>query len=638
MKARAAGLVALAALFGAAAAGAQNPTPPRKPFPVPRPAPADTARAPAPDTGTARGVQPADATGRAAPADTGRARRDTVPVPDSLSPDTFRTQLPRLGAPPGPLPAAGRVVFDRDALWYSGALTLGELLQRIPGVFLARAGWFGRPEVVHYAGQGASSVQVFWDGFAMDPIGRDSAGLNLGQIDLGLLQRVEVEVLPTGLRVYLFSDGQTIRRARTETSFAAGDASTNTYRIRYLNRWKDGAGLGLGVDFLGTASGRSDAGHTSDLTLWAKGSWVPTPRYGVEYQLISASTDYQAFQATSAAGSAFDIGDPKSHRTDAFVRGFVASRDDGMGLRLDALVGSTSYTDSIAALSRDELQGAAIVAYRAEHWSSELTARVRDNSTPFEVQWRGAVSPLAAVTASLTADEQLLTGSRHSRDLAAGLEWHPWRALTLHGAARYRDAVASPAVVADTAQRVTDLTAGITLSSGFADLDASFTRHGGYAAPVYGTFDTVVPAYPSLPVRTATVSFALRPTRFFTLAGWYREPLDPVTSAYEPPHHSRISTTFRTRLLPVLRRNAFDFTAEVTAEAWSHGAAGVDGSGNPVRLPGAVVVEYRVQVKLVNAALFWTMRNALNEHYALVPGVQEQTPGQRYGIRWEFTN
>ncbi len=209
----------------------------------------------------------------------------------------------------------------------------------MPGVFLARAGWAGRPEVVHYAGQGASSVELYWDGFALDPIGRDSAGMDLSQISLGLLQRVEVEVLPTVLRVYLFSDGQPVRHARTETSFSTGDASTNAYRIRYLNRWKDGTGLGVGVEFLGTAAARADDGHSNSLTLWGKGSWVPSPRIGIEYQAVSTSLDRDGFQVTSAGGSQFTIGNPDSHRTDLFLRGFVASRDDGMGLRFDALAG-----------------------------------------------------------------------------------------------------------------------------------------------------------------------------------------------------------------------------------------------------------------------------------------------------------
>ena len=627
MTLRAGGLLLAAALLGAGAAGAQNPS--RKPLPAPA-APRDTTRA-AP-------AQPADTTRPAAPADTTKPRSDTVPVPDSLSPDTFRAQLPRLGAPAGPLPSGGRIVFDRDALWYSGAMSLGELLQQVPGVFLARAGWVGRPEVVHYAGQGASSVELYWDGYAFDPIGRDSAGMDLSLISLGLLQRVEVEVLPTVLRVYLFSDGQPVRHARTETSFSTGDASTNAYRIRYLNRWKDGTGLGVGVEFLGTAAARSDAGHSNNLTLWGKGSWAPSPRFGVEYQAISVSANRDSFQVTSVGGTPFAIPNPQSHRTDLFLRGFVASRDDGMGLRFDALAGSTTYTDATSAFNRDELQSAAILGWRAQHWSSDLTGRVRDTSVPFELQWRGDASPLAGLTASTSADWRSLIGGRRSLDLSAGLEFRPWRALALHGAARWRDAVAAPAVATDTVQRVTDVTGGVMLTSRLADLDVSYTRHGGYAPPVYGVFDTIVPAYPNLPVRTVTASFAFRPTLYFTLAGWVRQPLDPLTSAYEPPDHACVTATFRSRLLPILRRNAFDLTTEVAAESWSHGALGVDQTGAEVRLPGAVVFDARIEIRLVNAALFWTLRNARGEMYSVIPGVPMQTPGQRYGIRWEFTN
>jgi hypothetical protein len=360
------GLLLLAGVLAgsAAALGAQNPPQPRHP--------------PTPDS--ARAAQPApDST------HPGTARRDTVPLPDSLSPDSFRPQLPRLGAPPGPMPRSGRIVFDRDALWFSGALTLGELLAHVPGVFLVRAGWFGRAEVIHYAGQGATSVEVEWDGFALDPIGEDSTGADLSRITLGLLQRVEVEILPSQLKVYLFSDAQPVRKPRTETAFATGDASTNTYLIRYLNRWKNGTGLGLGVNWLGTSGVVQSPGRSSELTLWGKGSWVPTPQYGVEYQVLSVSVDRDSISLTDPAGAPFSLPHRKVHRTDVFLRGFVATRSDGMGLRFDALAGSTSYSDTAAALDRDALQGAAVLGYRAADWSSELTTRLRDTETPFEV-------------------------------------------------------------------------------------------------------------------------------------------------------------------------------------------------------------------------------------------------------------
>jgi hypothetical protein len=197
--------------------------------------------------------------------------------------------------------------------------------------------------------------------------------------------------------------------------------------------------------------------------------------------------------------------------------------------------------------------------------------------------------------------------------------------------------VAAPAVLTDTAQHVTDVTGGVAFTSRGADLDVSVARHGGYVAPLYGVFDSLVPAYPSLPVRTVTATFALRPTMYLSLSGWVRHPLDPASSAYEPPYHSRLWATFRSRLLPILRRNAFDFTAEVAMEGWSHGVLGADSTGAALRLPPGLVLDYRLEMRLLGAAIFWTFRNGRAEHYSLIPGVVAPQ-GQRYGVRWEFNN
>ncbi len=576
-------------------------------------------------------------------ADTSRvpAPRDTVPVPDSLSPDSFRPRLPPLGAPRGPLPKSGRWVFDRDALWFSGSFTLGDLLQQIPGVMLVREGWYGRQEVVHHAGQGAASVAVYLDGFALDPMGHDSTGFDLSLVELGLLDRVEVEVLPTRLNVYLFSDGQTVRRPRTETSFGTGDASTNTYLIRYLNRWKNGSGIGLGVSSFSTSGTVPAPGATNDLTLWAKGSWVPSPRFGIDYQLLSTSVSRDSFGVAgdgAVPGTPFGVGEEKVHRTDAFLRGYVASRADGMGLRFDALVGSTRLTDTSATLGQSELQAAGVASWRDEHWSLEATTRLRDRPTPLELELRAAGSPLAGVTVAGSLLRQSHLGGRHSTDAALMAELRPWPAIALHGSIRARRAVAEPLVTADTAQSTRDMDGGISLTTRPVELDLSVARHGIFVAPLYGGFGTAVAAYPSVAVRTATATIALRPTSYLTLSGWYRHPLDPLSSAYEPPHHARIQGTFRSRLLPILRRGAFDFIAQGTVESWSHGTFGLDSSGAEYRLPGAVVVDWRLELRLLGAAIYWTMRNSQAERSWLLPGLSLPRIKQRYGVRWEFTN
>lgn len=566
----------------------------------------------------------------------GTARRDSVLQADTLSADSFRTVLPTLGPPPGPLPRGGRIVFDEDALHFLGALSLGELLQHVPGVFLVRAGWFGQGETVAYAGQGAASVELFWDGLALDPLGEDSAGFDLGRFSLGLVRRVEVEVLPTALRVYLISDTQPVRRARTETSFATGDAQTNTYRIRYLNRWAAGTGLGLGVNWFGTNGPTTSPANVSELELWAKGTWTPTARVGVEYQLLRSSLQRQLLTREGAPSlPAVD-----AHRTDAFVRAYAASRDDGMGLRLDALLGSSSYGDSTGRLERREHQGAAILSYRAPRWSSELTTRLRDARTPLEVRLRGAWQPLGFLTLTAYAARWSHLGDRHSSEAGAAGELRLMRRLGLHGALRWRDRVAEPAVLdpPDTAQRVTDWSGGVSAGLSRLSLDVTLARHGFFAAPVYGTFAALLPRGTSIDVTTLTAAFALRPASYFTIAGWYRNPLDPIRAAFEPPHHSRIAARLESRMLTRLRRGVFDLVIEAGMEGWGDGVAGKDSTGNVLVLHGATTVDYLLEIRLVGAVLFWTLRNAAVERYDLLPAYELGRSLQRFGVRWEFTN
>jgi hypothetical protein len=582
-------------------------------------------------------AQPPGARGDSA-AGTARApgRPDSTTPPDSLSPDSFAAVLPPLGPPAGPLPQGTRLVYDREALLMAEVYTLGELLQRVPGVFLVRAGWYGLPEVVHFAGQGAGSVEVYWDGYALDPLSDDSAGLDVGRIAVGLFQRIEVEVLPTVVRVYLVSDTQPVRRARTETSFGTGDAATNTYRIRYLNRWAGGVGAALGVNWFGTSGQVSTPARSSDLTLWAKGTWAPTDRVGIEWQYVRYSLD-RAPLGTVLPGR-------RLWRSDSFFRAFAATRSDGMGFRFDALFGTSSAGDSSTAAPTSIAQGGAFAGYRSARWSVETGVRVRDTRIPLEIEARAAAMPLRMLTLEVSAVSRSLLGHRSSSELSAGAALRPLGPLQLHGAVRLRDAVAEPALLADTAQRVADWSAGLALLTRRLQLDVSLARHGAFAAPVYGSLAAAIPAGTALGLRTVTVAASYRPKPYLTVEGWYREPLVPSgaggagTAAYEPPHHTRVTATFRSKFLPTFRRGALDVLVQVAGEGWSDGVMGTGAGGTPIALDGHGTVDWLVELRLLGAVIYWSLGNSQVERYETVPGAPMARASQRYGVLWQFTN
>lgn len=136
------------------------------------------------------------------PADsTTAARADTTP------PDTLEHFLPVFAAAiaPGPVPRGARWRFNADSLVLSDITTLADLLGHIPGVYIARGGWFGAPEIAIYGGHGPISLEVYWDGVPYLPLGRDSVWLDPARVPLAPVETIDIEVLPSTLRVYLVS-------------------------------------------------------------------------------------------------------------------------------------------------------------------------------------------------------------------------------------------------------------------------------------------------------------------------------------------------------------------------------------------------------------------------------------------------
>ena len=85
-------------------------------------------------------------------------------------------RVPVMPAPgvSGPRPALTRIVFNRDSIEWGHASTVGDLLLQVPGVYLWRGGFLGRPEPVNYQGRGSTSVEYFLDGVPYRPAGVDS--------------------------------------------------------------------------------------------------------------------------------------------------------------------------------------------------------------------------------------------------------------------------------------------------------------------------------------------------------------------------------------------------------------------------------------------------------------------------------
>ena len=188
--------------------------------------------------------------------------------------------LPQLTAP-GPRPALTRLVFTRDSIeWMSGA-TVGDLLAQVPGVYLWRGGYTGRPEPVNFQGRGGTSAEYFLDGVPYVAEGVDSIGVDPALFSVSFLDRVEVERWPGLLRVHLFTRRQDRLAPRSRVAIARGDR-----RLRPV-RGRSRASISLRTRLRHspptTSTPRRRAAPSSSYSntqAWVQGSYIPSNRFG----------------------------------------------------------------------------------------------------------------------------------------------------------------------------------------------------------------------------------------------------------------------------------------------------------------------------------------------------------------------
>jgi len=246
----------------------------------------------------------------------------------------------------GPRPPTTRIVFNRDSIEWGNAATVGDLLGQIPGVYLWRGGFTGRPEPVNFEGRGSTSAEYYLDGLPYVPAGIDSVGVDPALFSLSLLDRIEVERWPGLLRVDLFTRRHDRLAPRSRLAIARGDRNFARYEGDLERRFPSGLGFSLAADYLSSPTASVTSSSYSNTQLWAQGGYVPSPRFGVQYQILRSRPTRRAFVISDpipndTIGPGF-----KGTRTDAQARLSLRSRDDGLGPGLDLVYGRTAWDGS----------------------------------------------------------------------------------------------------------------------------------------------------------------------------------------------------------------------------------------------------------------------------------------------------
>jgi hypothetical protein len=542
--------------------------------------------------------------------------------------------LPQL-APLGPRPALTRIVFTRDSIeWMSGA-TVGDLLSQVPGVYLWRGGFTGRPEPVSFEGRGATSAEYYLDGVPYVAQGVDSIAVDPALFSISFLDRVEVERWPGLLRIYLFTRRHDRLAPRSRVSIARGDRDFARYEADLERRFTSGLGFAGTGDYLSSPTASGTLSGYSNTQVWVQGSYIPSERFGLQYQIIRSRPKRRPYSVADAlATDTIGLG-YTAKRTDVQFRMSLRSRGGGTGPGLDLIYARSAWDG--AGIDQQTNQIGGYASLRRPTYSLGASGFHRTRWTPLDLRANLGLAPVVGFTASAEGVLQHHFGGRSSKyaSLAAGL--HPLRGVALTGTARLGDVVAAPSILTDTAQRIRDFEGQVGWDRERLGLQAGWARTSSFSPFAYADYLQVPFLAPATAVDWLTLSARVAPLRWLTIQSWYSDP-QKGTADGVPPTHSLTTATIRSKFLRQFPSGIFDLKLQFGMEAWGAGTIGRDSTGAPIELRGATFFKSLIEIQLQSFTLYWDRGNLSATKLGYVPGFRLPAYGSNFGVRWEFLN
>ena len=606
--------------------------------------PPDTSRRPRPPRDTTHTV-PIPARPDSIKPDTGRGVARGVPTDSAAAKkDTIKAPIAHAESPP--LADVGPAYrWDRAALFASGALTLADLLERVPGMTILRSGWINGPMSGAYLGD-VGRIRVFYDGVEQDPIDpRNGGSLDLTTIELWTLEDVAIERGADEVRVYLRSWRTQRTAASTRTDITTGDEDTNLYRGFYGKRFDRGQALQLAFQQYSTTNARFGGGG-DELSMLARVG-VARGRWSFDAFATRASrTRSGRFRLNGFA----PLSGIDSRYTNAYVRAAYGDPDQGAWAQLSAAslgflettphrAASTDPSgNTIGADSADtsRAEGQYVAAAGFTRWGMRLSATERLRA------FQGELSNDASARASF--ERRLLAlslfGERAGRDSA-------WRGEALARVRLLPFVAVAGAVSAVSFDAETNRPKSLSLR-GEADLRVGglwlgggvLARDSALLLPPRVLDSEFVPLYEgrqtgtfvSARGRIYKILFADAQAVRWDKAGFYR-----------PREQARSELFLRTDWKRRFPSGNFGFLLSAVHEYRGATFFPIADPDNPEGVlaefvPPNRVLSFLLEIRIVNATLTAQLRNALGEQYQLVPGYEMPRPTSIYGVRWEFWN
>ncbi|MGQ0813926.1 MAG: hypothetical protein ACT4O1_05620 [Gemmatimonadota bacterium] len=358
--------------------------------------------------------------------DTTQVAQDTTPgiLADSVRPIP---QLARYFLGPAHGFSSGVWVWDRSALMLEAPVTLGDLLDRIPGILTIRSGFYVQPEAATALGGTGNRLEVWLDGYVLDPLLESS--FDLAKLELANVESVRVERRPGMIRVHIETLMPADSRAYSLVEAAVGEPDANLFRGVFLIPKFFFGPLGLAIDRIDT-DGLQRTEPADQFSGWAKWSYIRSGS-GLQVEFRRTSTDRDP-----------DVPWPaKYQRDDLILRarlrlldGLVAEVFGGRSMLEIDTVTTTADNDSVPRVPEENIQWGARASFVSPRAWARGSFRVRDAEALASTQFDGAggiTFGLLAATAELTQSNWRAAGSASELTLRA--EAGPFRGFRVFG-------------------------------------------------------------------------------------------------------------------------------------------------------------------------------------------------------------
>jgi hypothetical protein len=622
------------------------------------------------------------------------SRRGAVPLPvktaaDSAKAkakaDTIKPPLARAEAPPILEIGAPRI-YDRTALFATGALTLSDLLGRVPGLTEFTTGWLGAPSAVASLGD-LRRVRIFLDGLELDPMDPRARGVApANDLPIHALEEVRIERSADEVRVYARSWRVDRTIPYTRADIATGDQNTNLYRAFLGRRFSHGEAFQLAAEQfntqpdralpssdglnlmlrVGTTYGPWSADLFAERSNRNRAPWVGSgnnadnvdtlpgaqtqrttayariangdPDRGRWFQLLASTNDYRLSQRASnsflsgtTTGDTTAVPDTTLSENQYLLTGgltYGAFRVSGAE-RLRAVGGRHSFSPSARASVETGMLGASLFAEGESPITPtryEATVRL----APFN---RIAIVGSASRT-SLGLFERLLGDSVSGRTIDQAGVYQPGLLYFFPGfdsteVSRY---VLAPRtnLRAEAGIRVKDL----WVSAGLIRRGATTLLPPSDLIIIGADSGTAVRIEGEATARTLSVRGRLY--RAINADAWAVAWSDS-TGLYRPRYQTRSELYIQTNLLDRFPRGNFGLLASLAHEYRSSTRFPLRGD-SLVTVGDSRTIAFKLEIRVQTAVVSYQFRNLLQERFALVPGFNMPRQTQFYGIRWEFWN